>query len=427
MPTNAGDLPPIPFPPPVRARRSIAFKVAVLVLFVLASGGLGVLLAILTDQLGIVLPGFLPPGWELSGLEELGLALTGALVIFLFVSVHEAGHVLGGKLAGFRFFLFVVGPLQIQRLSDRLEVRLNRNLALAGGLAGCVPQGSWKLRRRTLLMVAGGPLASLVTGGAALLLHRALGLRGLSPDHGLAALYGAQALLMYGGGSLAVGFGTLIPARASGFLTDGARLLQLAWGGAKAERDVALLAFVAFSQAGQRPRDWDPSLIEPAEALADGSLFEGMAHLLLYNRALDCGDLAAARAHLKRTLALAKKLPTVLHTTLWLEAAWFEAAYRRDAAAAQRWLLFAKKGSPPPAHTRLRAEAAYLLLLGKPAAAAARANLARDILAQRRIEPGTAAAQREWLEELFPDLFNPLGGARGSRLARNARPSSAHR
>ncbi|MGK7312516.1 MAG: hypothetical protein ACN0LA_09775 [Candidatus Longimicrobiales bacterium M2_2A_002] len=65
-------------------------------------------------------------------------------------------------------------------------------------------------------------------------------------------------------GSLAIAVATLFPGRASGFLTDGARLLQLLRGGPEAEADAALVTLMAWSVAGVRPRDWDPDVVKSA-------------------------------------------------------------------------------------------------------------------------------------------------------------------
>jgi hypothetical protein len=339
-------------------------------------------------------------GWDLSRLEKLGLVLACVPVIFLFLAAHEAGHLLGGRLAGFRFMLFIVGPLKIHRERDRIRLGLNRNAGLVGGLAACMPEDPRDLRRRTLTMVAGGPLASLVTGAFALGLFFGLDLQSLPPESGLAALYGSVALLMYGGGSLTIGVVTLIPGRTSGFLTDGARILQLLRGGPRAERDVALMALIASSQAGLRPRDWDGAIVEQTLLLEDGSLFEALARMLVSARALDLGDPESARRHLERALALAGELPPTVRPGLLLEAAWFEAAIRGDAEAGRRWLEAAGEGALVQKHARLRAGAAVLASEGKPVEAAELATQARDLLRQD-LDAGGAAAQIEWLEELL--------------------------
>ena len=65
---------------------------------------------------------------------DLPLVIAVALLsVFGAIALHELGHVLGMLAANFRVLLYVVGPLKISREGDRLRLRLNRDLALAGG------------------------------------------------------------------------------------------------------------------------------------------------------------------------------------------------------------------------------------------------------------------------------------------------------
>src|SRR5690606_38658246 len=94
-----------------------------------------------------------------------GLVVVLAVAVYVAcIAVHEAGHLLAGRLMGYRPLLFIAGPFRIERVGDAIRFGLNRSIALAGGLAVCVPVGLDDLRRRTLVMAAGGPVASLVVG-----------------------------------------------------------------------------------------------------------------------------------------------------------------------------------------------------------------------------------------------------------------------
>lgn len=67
-----------------------------------------------------------------------------ALVLsLLFVlAFHEAGHVVGGKLVGFRFVLFIVGPFKLHSTESGVRLGLNRSLTMAGGLGAVGKAGS---------------------------------------------------------------------------------------------------------------------------------------------------------------------------------------------------------------------------------------------------------------------------------------------
>ncbi|MBA2692558.1 MAG: hypothetical protein H0U65_08710 [Rubrobacter sp.] len=166
-----------------------------------------------------------------------------ALSFFFVLSFHEAGHILGGKLVGFRFMLFVVGPVKLHATENGVRLGLNRSLAMAGGLGGAAPTDSRNLTRRMMAYVAGGPFASFVLAAVS------VGVAVVAPPS-VGIVFGAMAAM-----SLFIGIATLIPNKLGGFSSDGARLLMLRRGGPEAERWAAISALAGTMMAGTRPRD----------------------------------------------------------------------------------------------------------------------------------------------------------------------------
>jgi hypothetical protein len=381
-------------------------------LAMLAAGAAGVLLA------ASLLSAHGAPGaraW-LRAVPPLAWPLVVALGGLLALLVHEAGHVLGGLLGGMRFRFAAVGPLQLRgEEGRRVRLGLNRHLALASGVVACVPADARRLRARMALFTAGGPLASGVLAGLALLgVHqvapRALSLAALPPPSALPAatlLVPAVLTAALGlGGLLSAGLlaASLLPLRAPGFLSDGARLWVLARGGAAAERWCGLAAVVGASLAGVRPRDWPEALLARATSLPDGSTDDAGATLLAYAHALDAGALDAAEEHLARVLALRARLPPALAAAVALEGAFFEAYFHADAPAARACLAQAEAGGGGGAaavepHVRLRAEAAVLLAEGRPVLALTRVVEGLDWLS-RAWDAGGAQLERDRLEAL---------------------------
>ncbi|QDV36129.1 hypothetical protein [Tautonia plasticadhaerens] len=326
-------------------------------------------------------------------------AIAGILVALPMVLVlHELGHVVGGLAAGFRFNLFVVGPLKVVREADRIRARLNTNLSIAGGLAGCSPTGSGDHRRGMILMVAAGPIASLLGAAAGLLGAGATG--GFAPGASGWSAASGMVLGAFGLGSLAIGLLTLVPGRTGNFMTDGARLIGLLRKGPEADREAAVIGLVAESASGIRPRDWDPGLVSRAVSVPDGSLLDAVAEQLAYSWALDRGDLTLARDHLARSLSLADRLPPSVRPAIELEAAAFEAAIRADAAACRRWLDRAGvPGGLVPRHLRPTAEAALAVAEGRFEDAPTHIEAARDALS-RTSDPGSIPVARDRLDDL---------------------------
>ena len=210
--------------------------------------------------------------------------------IFFVLAFHEAGHIIGGKLVGFRFTLFVVGPIKLHSAPGGIKLGLNRSLMLAGGLGGAAPTDSRNLARRMTAFVAGGPVASL------LLAVSAFGLFFIAPPS-IGIILSIVALA-----SLGIGVVTLIPNRAGGLVSDGARLKMLREGGPEAVRWSAIGALDGASMAGDRPRDWDEDLIQSSLAHRDNSFDDAGASSTAYYHTLDLGRKDEAEALLERAL-----------------------------------------------------------------------------------------------------------------------------
>jgi hypothetical protein len=269
------------------------------------------------------------PGWGPSLLVVLGGA-------FLALPVHEAGHLLGGWLVGFRFCLFVAGPVMVVREATGIGLRWNRDFSLYGGLAASVPTHADDLSRRHAWMVAGGPLTSVVSGGASLALSGLLIRNGWEPG---SAAVGALllGLLTFGASSVLIGLVTLIPTTTSGFPTDGAQLLRARRDHPATDRDAAVLALTGL-QFTTRPRAWDADLVARAVESTDGTLNDVEGHRLAFLHALDRGEAEAARDHLQSALDRYIQYPESARDSLFSEAAFFEAAVRADGEAARGWL-----------------------------------------------------------------------------------------
>jgi hypothetical protein len=365
-----------PRPPIIRKpARKPAWRALLLVVL---SAGLGALLAVGAirvlgeDALG--LGGKAALRARFGAWTGLVMLLVAVAVGWLAILAHEAGHVAGGRLAGFRFHLLVAGPLRLERapVTRRIRAVLNREPSLYGGIAASIPTETERLPRRLGMMVAGGPGASfLLAGTAAALLS--------GPADGAAPLLkvalGVMALISGG-----LGVVTLIPMRVSGFASDGARLLRLVRGGPQARREAAILSLAAISSADTAPRDWPQNTVRAAVSVRDGSSDECSACLMAYSHHLDRGDTGAARGALHRALELADRYPPPFVPGLMAEAAFFEGFVSRDAAAARAYLAEVPETTIAVIPSdRLRAEAAVALAEGDAAGARERIERARAV------------------------------------------------
>ncbi len=160
------------------------------------------------------------------------------LIAFVVLGVHELGHLLTGLAQGFRFELYVVGPLGIRREGDKVKVYLNKNLGFYGGVAGTSPVNDHPDNARKFANVLlAGPIASLLFAAlCALLTVFTSGLPSLIFVMGAAI-------------SVAIFFATTIPSRSGMFFTDRKRYQRLIRPGKDQDVELAILRILGrFAQ-----------------------------------------------------------------------------------------------------------------------------------------------------------------------------------
>lgn len=324
----------------------------------------------------------LTPGW----------LITSVIVgVMLPLFLHEAGHIVGGKLVGFRFALYVAGPIMITRVGERLKFQLHRQWSLYGGIAATVPVDDRDLLRRMAWMVAAGPITSLLVGAGSIAAAFLVDSSHTGPRFFLVVL---------GISGFANFVAVTVPSTSGGFLTDRSRFLLLRRGGVAAERAAASALLSARNMAGERPRDWSASslsLLESATDISLDSLLGQSSHVVKYYE--DVGLPERALAILDRVVGHIDTLPSLLRPMLRLERAYLTAVVRGDAAAAREDLEHVGPKAFVEPWERLRAEAAILLAEGN-------ADGAREVAA-RALEQsagvtqyGTTRLGRDQLEAL---------------------------
>ncbi len=373
--------------------RQITIKLVKVVVFGLFFFALGVSSAVLEiayrNAIGFKYkPTTISPAPLTQLMVLLGLMI---LAYFLTLLIHELGHVVGGAVAGSRFVLLVLGPLQITRRHRRLRFGYSGKLTVSGFTVS-IPIVDHHLKHRFGLTVAGGPFATLMTVAVVAILFFVF------RDGGLIFLlmraFGFLALF-----SIMFFFSAIWPKRILGLATDGTWLLTLFKGGSKAEQIAMMIALDSTSISGQRPRALNPEWLRPALAVSDGSMDEAYLNLIAYFHALDNDASDQASVLLDRALSLRPVISPFLQSMYFLEAAYFEARYGQQATLARTWLEQATGGLLVEEHTRLRAEAAILLTENRYQEAQDRASQGLALI-EHAINKGRAEAEAEWLKEI---------------------------
>ncbi len=355
--------------------------------------------------LGFVLGSLLNGGENTDNVEEklpliwlvFFMVLLVCNAIFV-IGMHELGHVIGGLLAKFEFKSWTVAIFTLYKEDGRLKFRWNFDMNTFGGLALCLPRSEERLLKRFAWYAAAGPVASLLLAMLAFTGHLLVP----EPEKAAAPLAWAlhQQLILTTIVSAAIFITTVIPARAGGFYTDGARVLRLLRGGPRAEMDTIMLMTISRSSAGVRAGELNRELLEKALELDPASVFVPYVHNYLYYLHIDRGNTQQAALHLEACAQLSDRVPSAYQDVIWLEMAWFQATVAGNAEKATEYLQQARATKLVPADMVQRAKAAVALARGKYTEAI---DLAEEGLKQlhKNIDKGNAKASEEWLREII--------------------------
>jgi hypothetical protein len=329
-----------------------------------------------------------PPRAALVPIE--GLLALQLVVLLVGTAVHELGHAVAARAAGFEVAGVRVGPVLAVATPAGWRLRLMWEMA-AGGELLSIPRRPDDLRRRHAAMIAAGPAAHLLLALAAL----------------LAAAVSGELLLWFTAATLSLGaLANLVPGRPrfSGRWTDGRWLLAWLVRPERAAQRVGLGVLQRAAGTGARPRDWDARWARMAASgtgpPTDSAQVAGC--LLAHARALDLGEAALAGSLLDRAYAARHLLPAAAQVSLALQSAFFAARFRGDHALAARLLDSALERPLRVRAAELeRARAAVHLASGRPAEAAAACDRALSALAASRPRPeGLAVLDRELVSSM---------------------------
>ena len=302
-------------------------------------------------------------------------------LLYAAVAIHEFGHLLAGKMVGMAPGGLAIGGFVMMKSDRGWTFRFDRRF-LAGGMAMPVPARGELRIPAFALMVAGGPVASI-----------------------LSTLVCGYLFLEYGSGAWdwvgsflwasAPGLLSLIPASAGLNKSDGARLWMLLRRPEDAGVWMASVAVSAENIQGVRPREWDPVLVDRMlRAEGAGEVFPS---LMGYYRALDEQNIPAALKHLETALALSARSGLAVRQALFFEAAEANALLKADAGHAREWLSRAVKLRKTK--SKACAESAVAIGDGRFADALRDIAAARALIAKSRQRSGLAIFANERLDE----------------------------
>jgi len=249
------------------------------------------------------------------------------LAVFIVLAVHEGGHVIGGLLAGDKFGFMTVGPLTLTKEKGKLTFKINRNLSMAGGLALMMPTGGNINAKKRALMVAGGPIMSLIFGLLMLAIYQWIAVNSIKPIQILITLLSFT--------SLGIFLTTIIPYKSGGFMSDGMQLLNIFRNNPESQQYFAILQLFAISQHGIRPAEYDSQTLSTSLLPSPNIALVLSAHLYHHYHFLDKQDIPKAKYHLDETAQRLNHYPEAFRYMVQLNIVFFEAFYHKNIEIAQ--------------------------------------------------------------------------------------------
>jgi hypothetical protein len=175
----------------------------------------------------------------------------------LSITLHEAGHVIGGKVMGMQFGYFVAGPFHIEKGRKGIRIRENRNWGLIGGVALMLPaEGRFedRLRKDLAVMTISGPLTSL-----------ALGLLMLAVWYTSGIEFFAICSMFHG----VILFATILPLPNGQFQTDGTAFFHLIKRTNEAKSKIQSALLTGEMYGAKRPLQWSSSMYKACQEKMD--------------------------------------------------------------------------------------------------------------------------------------------------------------
>ena len=252
-------------------------------------------------------------------------ALTALLAaLFGTIVVHEAGHLVAALLVNFELVSVCIGPLRATRSYRSWKVQPSGRLFT--GSVSAIPRHLNRWRPRVLLVVAAGPLTTLLTGMAAafLLLHHPTAAGWTKTFLGAFAQLSCFLFLL----------GFIPNSRFASIRNDARLFLLLSKDTPEAEEILLYHAVTRLEIDGVRPRDYPLPLIHAmANTRSRPEVMLVYAHAIA-SWALDRSDLANADAWDQRALELSSKSNEAAQQVTFAKSACLDIVIRDDRHAA---------------------------------------------------------------------------------------------
>jgi Peptidase family M50 len=277
---------------------------------------------------------------------------------WIFVFIHELGHLLFGLIVGMRIEQFAVGRAVITFAEKSWHFQTSPTRPVLGGWVSAYPTTPKMLILRQVVFIIGGPIASLTAALAILNFVTKIDLN-LYQDPAKTVVVATNGVFVLI--SFLVFVISIFPYSIKGkFDSDGRSLIQCLTNSDFANRKMIISLLQGLLKSGRKPRDFDENHIRMATKIQDDSYLEWMSCSFAYGFYVDTQQIEEAKLYLERAIKLESKVEKDVWNPWLLECAFFFAYHGNDLARAQT-LLDEARDATHPAYLRFKAEAAVLL------------------------------------------------------------------
>jgi hypothetical protein len=280
--------------------------------------GLITLLLVALSALGLPLVGQRMSGADIPKIGSIAGVFLFFAVSVIAITVHELGHFLVGKWAGFRFRYICLGPIKFDH-SLKFSYVKNRGTVL--GSVCFFPAEMRNHPWKYMLMVVAGPVANIVCAIVFLL-----------------PFDKSFFLIIFGAISSYMGIVNLAPARKGFFTTDGFKILTILFKRIKHERELAAVQILDEMKSGIDYEALSPELIHQAIAVRDKSWMTVVAYSIAYAHAYHQKDNSSAAYFLETRLTFSPDHLSIWRSAAIGDAAIFQAERRGNIVLAEQWL-----------------------------------------------------------------------------------------
>jgi len=314
-------------------------------------------LLLIAVALGIAIRYLTPLQWRAAfaavdvahpqGATSLFAAVAAAVVL------HEAGHLLAALLFDFQILGIALGPFRAARSFGTWRVRFSARTFFSGSVSA-IPRNTRAWRGRMLLVVAAGPIATLLTGTAAAAVFSS------HPNSEWSSTFLAALTQL----SLFIFVLGLIPNSRDARIRNDARLLLILRRDSQEARSILLCHLVTqLEVAGTRPQDYPEQLMLELAATPGRAEFMLFSAHTIFLWALDRGRLGTADAWQRHCLELSEDCQPRSRNLALASSACFDVLFRNRPMEALNKFADVDWQTLSPSWLMHRARAAHYLAL----------------------------------------------------------------